>query len=78
MDFTGTKPIIISCGVGSWYKAGVDRLHTTLLYNGFAGDLLLYKNAYPPNCPSHEESPYSFKIYAFREAIKLGYRQILW
>jgi hypothetical protein len=78
MDLTNHKACIISCGVGGWYAAGVERLHRSLVYNGYAGAMLLYKDAYPPDCPPHSGNPYAFKIYAFLEAIKLGYRQIMW
>lgn len=78
MDLTNHKCCVISCGVGAWYSAGVERLHRSLVYHGYAGAMLLFKDTYPSDCPPHRENPYAFKIYAFREAIKLGYRQILW
>jgi len=78
MDMTKNNCCIISCGIGNWYPAGVQRLHSSLVFHGYAGSLLLFKDTYPPDCPPHSENPYAFKIYAFREAIKLGYRQILW
>jgi len=78
MDLTTTKPVIISCGVGGWYPAGVERLERSLIYHGYAGDMMLYKNEYPPNCPPHSENPYAFKIYAYREAMRRGYNLILW
>lgn len=78
MDFTKTKPCIISCGVGGWYGAGVERLHRSLIYHGYAGSLLLHKGVYPPDSPTHEENPYAFKIYAFMDAISKGYKNILW
>lgn len=78
MDLTKTKPCIISCGVGGWYPSGVERLEKSLIYNGYAGDMILWKNEYPPDSPSHSENPYAFKIYAFREAFKRGYKIVLW
>lgn len=78
MDMTGIKPVIISCGVGGWYAAGIDRMERSLIHHGYAGDFLLYRNEYPPNCPTHEENPYAFKIAAFREAYRRGYRIIKW
>ena len=68
MDLTNKKPLIISCGIGGWYKAGIDRLERSLIYHGYAGDFLFYRDEYPPNCPSHADNPYAFKIAAFREA----------
>ena len=78
MDMTGIKPVIISCGVGGWYAAGIDRMERSLIHHGYAGDFLLYRNEYPPNCPTHEENPYAFKIYAFKEAFNRGYKTVMW
>ena len=78
MDMINNRPAIISCGVGGWYAAGVDRLHRSLVYHGCAADLLLWKDVYPPDCPPHSENPYAFKIYAFMDAIQMGYRVIMW
>lgn len=78
MDLTGIKPCIISVGVGGWYKAGLERLEKSLVYNGYAGDTIFWKDEYPPDCPTHEENPYAFKIYAFREAFRRGYKIVMW
>ena len=78
MDLTGTKPCIISVGVGGWYAAGIDRMERSLIHHGYAGDFLFWRNEYPPGCPTHEENPYAFKIYAFKEAIRRNYKIILW
>jgi hypothetical protein len=78
MDLTQTKPCIISAGIGGWYGAGVDRLERSLIFNGFPGEMIMWKNDYPPNSPSHADNPYAFKVYAFREAIKRGHTHIMW
>lgn len=74
MDLTNTKPVFICTGVNGWYAAGVERLERSLIYHGSAADLLLWKGEYPPGSPSHNENPYAFKIYGFREAIRRGYK----
>lgn len=74
MELVNNKPIIICTAIGGWYPVGLDRLERSLIYNGYAGDFLFYKNVLPPNSPSHEENPYAFKIFGFREAIKRGYK----
>lgn len=33
---------------------------------------------YPEGCPTHESSPFAFKFFCIKEAVKLGYSQILW
>ena len=78
MDLTNSKPCIISAGIGGWYPVGVERLERSLIYNGYAGDMLMYKNQYPPLSPTHQENPYAFKIAAFREAFNRGYKHVIW
>lgn len=78
MDLTNNKPCIINVSVDGWYKSGADRLERSLIYNGFAGDIIFWKNEYPPNSPSHSDNPYAFKISAFREAFKRGYKIVMW
>jgi hypothetical protein len=78
MDLTSNKPLIVSAGINHWYPQGVERLHRSAVYNGYAGDLLLYKGDYPFGSPSHQEMPYAFKIAALREGIKSGYNILLW
>jgi hypothetical protein len=78
MDLINGKPVIINCGVDGWYKAGSERLERSLIFNGYAGDMIFWRDQYPPNCPSHADNPYAFKIFAFREAIARGYKIIVW
>lgn len=78
MDLSNGKPCIISCGIGAGYAAGIDRLERSLHYNGFLGDTMFWKD-YPEGCPAHEgEGQYNFKVYAFAEAFKKGYKIALW
>lgn len=78
MDLTQTKPVIINCGVGGWYKSGSERLEKSLVFNGFAGDTIFWRDEYPPDCPTHKENPYAMKIYAFKEAFRRGYKVVCW
>lgn len=32
----------------------------------------------PQNCPTHQEVPYAFKPYLFKEAFDKGYEQVIW
>jgi len=70
MDLTGIKPIIISAGIGGWYKSGIDRLENSLVFNGYAGNTMFWRDEYPEGSPSHADNPYAFKIFAFKEAFK--------
>jgi|LakMenE18May11ns_1017448.scaffolds.fasta_scaffold9521171_2 hypothetical protein len=78
MEFTESRPCIISCGVGNWYATGIERLERSLIYHGFAGDTIFWKNQYPFNSETHEENPYAFKIAAFKEAFSRGYNVVMW
>lgn len=71
---TGKKPVFICSGIGGWYAAGVDRLERSLIHHGTAADFLFYRNEYPPDSPTHNDNPYAFKIYGFREALIRGYK----
>lgn len=77
MELTGTKPVFICSAINGWYSAGLDRLERSLVFNGSAADFLFYRNEYPPNSPSHNDNPYAFKIYGFREAIRRGYNVMI-
>jgi hypothetical protein len=78
MDLTLNKPCIISAGIGGWYAAGIDRMERSLIFHGYGGDMLFWRNEYPPDCPPHDINPYAFKIYAFREAFRRGYKIVMW
>ena len=78
MDLTGVKPTIINCSVGGWYGAGADRLQRSLIYEGFGGDIRIYKD-YPAGCPAHEgDGQYNFKPYCFKEAFDSGVKVAIW
>ena len=75
MDMTGAKkPVFVCAAIGGWYPAGLDRLERSLIFHGSGADFLFFRDVYPPGSPSHAENPYAFKIYALREAYRLGYR----
>jgi len=72
------KNCIISVANGGYYPACLDRMKESLKRTGYTGDLLTWENSYPPGCPDHTVLPYAFKSYAFQEAIKAGYKNVLW
>jgi hypothetical protein len=78
MELKQTKAAIISAGIGGWYSAGIDRLERSLSYHGWAGDVLTWKDRYPPASHKHEEIPYYFKIAAFEWALYRQYTHVLW
>jgi hypothetical protein len=80
MDLTnGTKPIIISAGIGGHYASGVDRLERSLYYEGWPGQMRFWKNEYPFGCAEHGgEGQYNFKVHCFNEQFLAGYKVCVW
>lgn len=74
MDLTKTKPVFICSAIGNWYPAGLDRLQRSLIHHGSGADFLFYRDEYPPDSPTHQDNPYAFKIFGFREAIRRNYK----
>lgn len=68
---------IINIGTDG-YATISNRLNTSLNNVGYSGGRLINSGKLPEGSPSHQKNPYAFKIYAFEQALKLGYKQILW
>ncbi len=58
------------------YKNGRERLNETV--NDIGVDKLFWTKEEEIGSPLHHDNPYAFKIYAFKKAIELGYKKILW
>ena len=69
---------IVSVGIGQWYPKGIDRLNKSLNEFGARYPRLIYRDEYPPGCPTIETHGYAFKPYALREASTKGFRYLLW
>ncbi len=69
---------ITNVSVGDWYPRGQDRLALSARDVGFGGDLLMYRNEYPPGCPTHQQEPYAFKHAAFDVSAARGNGATLW
>lgn len=71
------KRCVINLANGRYWK-GQLRLMETLNFK-WGGDLLFFSDTEQLiGCPSHDENPYAFKVFAFKEAIRRGYETILW
>jgi hypothetical protein len=73
------KNVIVSfANSQSNYMLSLARLSHSLKYN-FDGDFMAFVGEHTlPGCPSHEETPYAFKLYAIQAARDVGYKNILW
>lgn len=71
-------PCIINVADGIWYPTAQARLQRSLSAVEYLGARLVWTNEVPPGSPSHQDNPYAFKVWAFREAQRLGYDVVLW
>lgn len=77
MNIHANKTCFLNVGINEWYTTGSDRLKGSLINHGFKGDLLFWKNEWPDN-KFPRECIYTVKAAAFNEAIKRGYRTMIW
>jgi hypothetical protein len=68
---------IVNVGTNGYVTIS-ERLNTSLNNVGYAGGRLIYSGRLPEGSPTHQETPYAFKIYAIEQALRLGYKQVLW
>jgi hypothetical protein len=68
---------IVSCGVGGWHPDGVARLEASLAEH-WSGNVMVWKNEWPPMSPPHPAVPYAFKYYAIEAARAAGHARVLW
>ena len=69
--------VILSCDIGSHYSD--EFLTTKANCNRWCADAWrFYYSDYPRGCPPHSEQMYAFKIFAMDEAIRYGFRHVLW
>lgn len=71
-----SKNCIISVAVRTPYVLYQQRLVDSC--RQFGTDILYWTDRYPEGSRTHHESLYGFKIYAFLEAFKQGYENVLW
>lgn len=78
MDLLNKRACIISAGIGGHYPVGIDRLERSLIFEGWGGSMLLWKD-YPGNCKQHAgEGQYNFKVRCFEEAFSQGCTVVIW
>lgn len=68
---------IINLATGR-YVVGQDRLKNSLNEVGYDGDFMGWTAENQIGAPPHNQNPYAFKIYGFDEALRQGYKKILW
>jgi hypothetical protein len=58
------------------YTRAQQRLLSTATEHGIP--VVYWTDSYPPNSPTHAESPYEFKAHAFLHAMEQGFSTVLW
>jgi hypothetical protein len=59
------------------YLRAMHRLETSL-QNNFNGKFIGFTGEASIGAPLHTDNPYAFKVYAFKKALELGYKKILY
>jgi hypothetical protein len=73
------KRCICNVAVDGNYPHFQRRLLGTLIDPGkYVDKVMSWTNFYPPGSPTHQDQPYAFKIYALKEAVRLGFTTLLW
>ena len=74
---TDNDRIIVNCGIGRHYQDG--HLSTKAHCAQHCPEAWqLFYDDYPDGCPTQTEQQYAFKIFALDEAIRAGFRYVLW
>lgn len=71
--------VLVNCAIGAnpGYKSGQTKLRAA--WKTYCPDAwAVFYDDYPDGCPPHSQMQYAFKIFALEEAIKAGFRYILW
>jgi hypothetical protein len=61
------------------FPEGLKRLERSVRRSGYNDDLIFWQpGQHPQGCPSHQDVPFAFKTYCFREAYDRGMELVLW
>lgn len=71
------KAVFLNVGLGEWYRTGSERLEGSLRDKGFPGEVLSWKNEWPP-VKFPRDSVYNCKAAAFDYALRQCYDIIIW
>lgn len=71
----GMRRLVVNVSTGRYVK-GQERLTESLALYG--EDYKIWRDAYPPGSPTHEEMPYAFKARALWDALKKDCSLLLW
>lgn len=72
------KRAVVNFASGRWYPKGQVRLGASLKKTGFTGTFLPCQDPKLIFSPKHVEVPYAFKTYAIMDALRRGFRQVIY
>ena len=75
---TDNDRIIVNCGVGNHYPPLSRKVKGRCAEHEPDTWQLFYIECLPDGCPEHDKQQYAFKIFACEEAVKAGFRYLLW
>lgn len=74
----GPRTCVLSVASGRWYPLGQRRLVASLRTHRLEADVLTWTDDLPPGSPTHAQTPYAFKVFAFEHARREGYDRAIW
>ena len=69
---------VVNVSLGQWYPTAQARMVASLRAHGYRGETLLWRDALPPGCPAHADTPYAFKLWAIQHARAQGFQRVAW
>lgn len=60
------------------YKAEYDRLCASLAATNPDLPILSWIDSFPPGSPTFDQSMFGFKVHAVKEAVRRGYKKVIW
>lgn len=69
---------VLNVATTDYYAQWQKRLCLSLDAVSYKGARLFWTHALPQDSPDHGTSPYAFKLYAIKEAMKQGHSRLLW
>lgn len=64
--------------IGKYFPDKIERFKQGFQTHSPHSVVYAWVNNFPPGSPSHDDSPYAFKVYAIKEAVRRGATTVLW
>lgn len=64
--------------IGKYFPEKIKRFKEGFETHSPSSPVYAWVNSFPPQSPSHDISPYAFKVYAIKEVVRRGAKAVLW